>query len=99
MYGMSLSGKYWYQELQEWLLENGFKQSKVIACFFWKKFADGSTIYLLNYVDDCLYYGIREANLRSFEKEISARFDLTLMGQAHWYLSMRIQQAENFDFT
>jgi hypothetical protein len=99
MYGMSLSGKYWYQELQEWLLENSFMQSKVIACFFWKNFEDGSKIYLLDYVDDCLYYGTSEASLKIFEKEISARFDLTLMGQAHWYLSTRIQQAENFDIT
>jgi hypothetical protein len=49
MYGMSLSGKYWYQELQEFLLENEFEQSKVIACFFWKVFSDGSYVYLLDY--------------------------------------------------
>ena len=99
MYGMALSGKYWYQELQEWLLENGFIQSKVIACLFWKTFEDGSKVYLLDYVDDCLYYGTSDVSLKKFETEISARFDLTLMGQAHWYLSTRIQQSENFDIT
>jgi hypothetical protein len=56
-------------------------------------------VYLLDYVDDCLYYGTNEATLKKFEAEISARFDLTLMGQAHWYLSTRIQQTENFDIT
>ena len=99
MYGMSLSGKYWYQELQEFLLENGFQQSKVIACYFWKVYPDDSTVYLLDYVDDCLYYGTKEFTLKQFEAEISARFDLTLMGQAHWYLSTRITQHANFDIT
>jgi len=37
--------------------------------------------------------------LKQFESEISARFDLTLMGQAHWYLSTRITQHANFDIT
>jgi transposase InsO family protein len=99
MYGMSLSGKYWYQELQEWLLECGFNQSKVIACLFWKVLEDGSTIYLLDYVDDCLYFGTNDVTLKQFENQISGRFDLTLMGQAHWYLSTRIIQAANFDIS
>jgi hypothetical protein len=99
MYGMSLSGKYWYQELQEWLIANGFMQSKVIACLFWKTFPDGSKVYLLDYVDDCLYYGTNDTTLKEFEVKISGRFDLTLMGQAHWYLSTRIQQSANFDVT
>jgi transposase InsO family protein len=99
MYGMSLSGKYWYQELQEFLLENGFLQSKVIACLFWKVFPDGSSLCLLDYVDDCLYFGTNDASLKQFEMEISARFDLTLMGQAHWYLSTRITQSANFNIT
>ena len=50
-------------------------------------------------MDDCLYYGTKEFALKQFEAEISARFDLTLMGQAHWYLSTRITQHANFDIT
>jgi len=55
MYGMTLSGKNWYVELQEWLLSEGFQQSSVIKCFFWKTFPDGSVIKMLDYVDDLLY--------------------------------------------
>jgi hypothetical protein len=57
MYGMTLSGKYWYQELQEHLLEQGFVQSTTIQCLFYKVYGDNSVIVLLNYVDDLLYGG------------------------------------------
>jgi hypothetical protein len=90
MYGMTLSGKFWYQELQGWLLENGFKQSTVIPCLFWKVFPDNSIVYLLDYVDDCLYFGKNNIMVKLFEEEISLRFDLTLLEHAHWYLSMQI---------
>jgi hypothetical protein len=99
MYGMTFSGKYWYLDLQEWLLSDGFTQSEVIKCLFFKTFEDGSQIFLLDYVDDMLYYGTDESKLREFEDALSARFDLEKMGQAHWYLSTRITQHSNFDVT
>ena len=99
MYGMTLSGKNWYVELQEWLLSEGFQQSSVIKCFFWKTFPDGSVIKMLDYVDDLLYFGTSLDALKAFEEAIGKRFDLTLMGQAHWYLATRISQAANFNIT
>ena len=37
------------------------------------------------------------AFLLLFEKNLQARFNLELMGQAHWYLATRIAQKSNFD--
>jgi hypothetical protein len=51
LYGMTLSGKYWYQDLMEFLVSIGFTQSTVIRCLFFQKYPDGSVIFLLNYVD------------------------------------------------
>jgi hypothetical protein len=34
MYGMTYSGKYWYLDLKEWLLEEGFVQSRAIHASF-----------------------------------------------------------------
>ena len=45
---------------------------------------------LLDYVDDCLYFGKNNIMVKLFEEEISLRFDLKLLGQAHWYLSTLI---------
>jgi hypothetical protein len=97
MYGMTLSGKYWYQELQEYLLGQGFVQSTTIPCLFYKIYEDGSVIFLLNYVDDLLYYGTRITTIKIFEDHLLQRFDLQLMGQSHWYLSTRITQTTDYD--
>jgi hypothetical protein len=79
------------------LIANGFNQSEVVKCLFYKTFEDGSQIFLLDYVDDMLYYGTDDDKLKDFEDALSARFDLEKLGQAHWYLATRITQHANFD--
>jgi hypothetical protein len=97
LYGMTLSGKYWYQDLMEFLVSIGFTQSTVIRCLFYKKFPDGSVIFLLNYVDDMLYYGNSDDSLLPFETQLSERSTLETKGQAHWYLATRITQLASYD--
>ncbi len=58
---------------------------------------DGTQIYVLNYVDDMLYYGTNADKLTEFEERLRARFNLETMGQAHWYLGTRINQLSDFD--
>jgi len=71
MYGMTLSGKFWYQDLMEFLVSMGFSQSTVIRCLFFQKYSDGSVIFILNYVDDMLYYGTSEQTIVAFETKLS----------------------------
>jgi hypothetical protein len=97
LYGMTLSGKYWYQDLMEFLISIGFIQSTVVKCLFFKKLTDGSVIFLLNYVDDMLYYGSSDDALLTFEIQLSERFNLETKGQAHWYLATRITQLASYD--
>jgi hypothetical protein len=97
MYGTTLCGKYWYLDLLEFLKEIGFKEGDCVKCSFIKEFSDGSKIYLLNYVDDMLYHGTDLSKLQAFEKQLGERFQLELLGNAHWYLGSRINQLQNFD--
>jgi hypothetical protein len=97
MYRMTLSGKYWFLDLQEHLLQLGFKPSSTVPCLFIKEDEDGDKTYALNYVDDMLYYGTNEAKVKQYEESLQARFNLELMGQAHWYLSTKINQLSNYD--
>jgi hypothetical protein len=97
MYGTTLSGKYWYLKLQEYLLEIGFKANENMQCLFTQHHNDGSKVYLLNYVDDMLYYGTNNSRIKQFEELLTQRFNVELMGQAHWYLATRINQLNNYD--
>jgi hypothetical protein len=83
----------------EGLLELGFQQSSTICCLFYKIYPDGSQLFLLNYVDDMLYFGTSAALIAQFEADLSSRFDLEKLGQAHWYLATRITQHANFNIT
>jgi len=97
MYGTTLCGKYWYLDLTEYLLELEFKPSECMRCLFIRTYAGGIRLYILNYVDDMLYYCKDPVRLREFEEKLRARFNLELIGQAHWYLGTRISQLANFD--
>ena len=94
MYGQTLSGKWWFLELEMWLLseEGGFYQSECDQALFMRKESDGSITTFLTYVDDGLYFNSRNDKniLKNFEKQISKKFKVTFQGHAHWFLSMRI---------
>jgi hypothetical protein len=97
MYGMTLSGKYWFLDLQDYLVELGFKASTTIPSLFVKEDENGNKIYVLDYMDDMLYYRTNESKLKELEVLLQKRFNLELMGQAHWYLSTHINQLSNYD--
>ncbi len=97
MYGMILSGKYWYQDLMEFLISIGFIQSSIIRCLFYRRFSNGSVLFVLNYINYMLYFGTSDDTLLAFETKLSKRFNLETKGQAHWYLATRITQLANHD--
>ena len=45
-----------------------------------------------NYVDDALYYASSDKVREDCELSMKNRFDLTLLGEAKWYLGMRVKQ-------
>ncbi len=55
MYSMTLSGKYWFLDLQDYLTELGFKASSTVPSLCIKEDEKGGKLYVLNYVDDMLY--------------------------------------------
>jgi hypothetical protein len=97
MYGMTLSAKYWFLDLQDYLVELNFKPSSTIPSLFIKEDDRGNKTYVLDYVDNMLYYGNNENKVKEFEQSLQQCFNLEPMGQAHWYLSTRINQLSNFD--
>jgi hypothetical protein len=83
-------------DLKEFLLSLGFKPSKSAPCLFILINEKGK-IFVLNYVDDMLYFGTCDSEVKMFEERLQQRFNLELLGQAHWYLATRISQLSNFD--
>ena len=90
MYGGTLSGKWWNQELTDWLISIGFKQSQLDGTYFVRINPDGSYIRLIFHVDDMIYYGNNDEIEQAFETEIKGRFNVNILGRANWFLQMRV---------
>ena len=60
MYGMTNSGKLFADELIKLLLETGFIQSQFQLSIYYKYAPDGSKLFVLSYVDDCVYWYTNE---------------------------------------
>ena len=83
MYGMTLAGKYWYQDCSEWLLKVGFMECPTCLVLFSRSEKDGSELWIILYVDDFLYFGTTEYTRKKFELEFGTRFNVEFQGQAH----------------
>ena len=95
MYGMTNSGKLFYDELIEWLLEAGFIQSQCQMSIYCKYAPDGSKIIILSYVDDYVYWYKNEDLGKCFVNTLGKRFHVNFLGYAHWFMSIRISQLKD----
>ena len=99
MYGMTLSGKYWYQDCRDWLISVGFMECPTCLVLFNRKDKDGSELWIIIYIDDFLYFGTTEKTRKQFEAQFGTRFNIEFQGLAHWYLASRISQDKDFNIT
>ena len=74
MYGMTNSGKLFADELNEWLIEEGFMQSQCQMSIYYKYAPDGSKIVVLSYVNDCVYWYTNEDIGNFFVETLEKRF-------------------------
>ena len=76
MYGQTLSGNWWFLELEAWLLSTagGFCQLECDQALFICTKSVGSITTLITYVDDGLYNNSNNDKdlLLKFEKEVSS---------------------------
>ena len=96
LYGADFSGKSWYDTLDQFLREGPmkFERSMAEGCLYIYK--EGKQwIKLISYVDDACYYCDSDDTRIKFEKNIKQRFNLTLLGEAKWYLGMQITQHDD----
>ena len=101
LYGLTVSAKYWNEELVKWLRFNKFanlKQSTSDPSLF--SYSDEKKwIRFIFYVDDVLYYGDSNETEKKFFEAISKAFKIECKGQAHWFLGMRIHRYQDGSHT
>ena len=95
MYGMKNSGKLFDDELTEWLPEAGFIKSQCQMSIYYKYAPYGTTIVVLSYVDDCVYWYYSGSLGKWFVDNLRKRFHVKFLEYAHWFISTRIYQMKD----
>ena len=62
---------------------------------YYKYEPDGSTIVVLSYVDDCVYWYTSKALGKWFVDTLGKIFQVKFLGYAHWFMSTRISQMKD----
>ena len=85
--------------MSSWLVDDyGFQRCLSEPSIFVKKEGEHELV-LINAVDNQLYYSTCDDMRKKFEKDVCEKYDVDMMGQAHWYLQSRITQHTNYDVT
>jgi hypothetical protein len=97
--GMVFSGKLWHIEYTEWRFSQGFIQSPTDPSYFVKRFKHGQWLRLIFFVDDMLYCGSNDQIEQDFQASVEKRFHITFLGNASWFLQMRIHNHKDGSIT
>ena len=83
---MTNSGKLCADELTEWLLESGFIESQCQMSIYYKYAPYGTNVFMLSYVDDCVYWYTYETLGIWFVDNLEKIFHMIFLGYAHWFM-------------
>ncbi|KAI3790253.1 hypothetical protein L2E82_03169 [Cichorium intybus] len=89
LYGLKQSPRQWYKRFDSFMLSHNFKRSDYDSCVYLKS-VNGSSIYLLLYVDDMLIAAKDKLEIAKLKAQLSKEFEMTDLGPAKKILGMEI---------
>ncbi|OWZ11400.1 polyprotein, partial [Phytophthora megakarya] len=89
LYGLKQAPRMWYQTLDKYLKECGFKRSKMDGGIYYR-WVDSSPIFLTLYVDDIVISASAE-NTKLVLTELANKFQVKDLGNVNHLLSMEIK--------
>ena len=93
IYGLKQAAKNWYQELSNFLIQQGFEKSKLDYCLFLKNKED-EKLYVLTWVDDLVIAGNSQTEIDKLKSSLESKFKMNDRGDLEWFLGMRILKTE-----
>ncbi|GJR91023.1 retrovirus-related pol polyprotein from transposon TNT 1-94 [Tanacetum coccineum] len=92
LYGLKQAPKAWYDTLSKFLMANYFFKGVVDPMLFTRK--SGKHILLVQiYVDDIIFALIDHNACNIFSKELSSKFQMSMMGQMSFFLGLQVSQS------
>jgi ATP-binding cassette subfamily B (MDR/TAP) protein 1 len=89
LYGLTQSLRQWYGRFDSFMISHGFKRSDYDSCVYLKT-VNGSTIYLLFYVDNMLIAPNDKSEIASLKAQLNLEFEMKDLGAAKKILGVEI---------
>ncbi|GJU32323.1 retrovirus-related pol polyprotein from transposon TNT 1-94 [Tanacetum coccineum] len=91
LYGMKQAPKAWYETLSTFLIQNKFTKGRIDNTLFIYK-SKGDVLLVQVYVDDIIF-GLTSYKLcKQFEKLMTKKFEMSMMGELTYFLGLQIKQ-------
>jgi Reverse transcriptase (RNA-dependent DNA polymerase) len=88
LYGLKEAPREWFKTFREFMLAEGFHQSKVEPCLFFK-----GSMFVTLYVDDTLSTG-EDEEVQCFREKLRKRFKCGKGGLADHYIGIQVEQTD-----
>jgi hypothetical protein len=97
LYGLKQAPRAWYSRLRGFLFERGFEMGKVDQTLFLLR--QGRDILIVQvYVADIVFGGSSNSLVARFAKDMSGEFEMSMMGELHFFLRLQIKQSKEVTF-
>ena len=93
LYGLKQASKAWYDRLIHYLLDGGFKRGYADQTLFVKD-DENYLLVVQVYVDDIVFGATTDARAIEFSKEMKKEFEMSMMGELTFFLSLQVKQKE-----
>ncbi|WVZ94178.1 hypothetical protein U9M48_040103 [Paspalum notatum var. saurae] len=97
LYGLKQAPRAWYARLKCFLLKSGFVMGLVDKTLFLLS-CGGDTLIVQIYVDDIIFGSSSHALVSSFAEQMSKEFEMSLIGELHFFLRLQIKQGREGTF-
>ncbi|GJX46814.1 retrovirus-related pol polyprotein from transposon TNT 1-94 [Tanacetum coccineum] len=91
LYGLKQAPRAWYDTLSRFLLANGFSKGVIDPTLFIRKIGK-HTLHVQIYVDDIIFASTNRKDYDRFSKEMSSKFQMSMMGQMSFFLGLQVSQ-------
>jgi hypothetical protein len=97
LYGLKQAPRAWHARLWGFLFSKGFEMGKVDKTLCLLRHGDDILIVQV-YVDDIVFCGSSHSLVAWFAEDMSKEFEMSMMGELQFFLSLQIKQANEGTF-
>ena len=91
LYGLKQAPRAWYDTLSKFLLTNGFSKGVIDPTLFTRDSGKHRLLVQI-YVDDIIFGSTDPDECDKFSKEMSSKFQMSMMGQMPFFLGLQVSQ-------